>query len=320
MRSTSAGALRAAALVLMGACAAQTALAAAPMAKTQAPGFYRMTLGDFEITALSDGTVDLPVDKLLHQKADKTNKALARAFVKAPLETSVNAYLINTGSKLVLVDTGAAGLFGPTLGKLAANLQAAGYQPAQVDEIYITHLHPDHAGGLTADGKMAFPNATVRMEKHDADFWLSKVNMEKAPAAQKGYFQNAIGALAPYADVNRMQTFEGNAELAPGIKAVAAFGHTPGHSIYMVESRGQKLALVGDIVHVQAVQFDDPAVTIDFDSDSKAAAVQRKATFAEAAKQGYLIAAAHLPFPGIGRLRATGNTYQFVPVNYSVPR
>jgi glyoxylase-like metal-dependent hydrolase (beta-lactamase superfamily II) len=125
------------------------ASAAGPMVKTQAPGYYRVMLGDFEVTALSDGTVKLPVRDLLTRTTPaRVDAALKRSFLANPVETSVNAYLINTGSKLVLVDTGAAGLFGPTLGSLQANLKAAGYQPEQVDEIYITHMHPDHVGGL----------------------------------------------------------------------------------------------------------------------------------------------------------------------------
>src|SRR6185436_4118757 len=125
-----------------------SAQAKAPLAKTQ-PGWYRMMLGDFEITALSDGTVALPVDKLLTNTTPaKVQAALSRAYLKPPVETSVNGYLVNTGSKLVLIDTGAAGLFGPTLGNLVNNLKASGYQPDQVDEIYITHLHPDHVGGI----------------------------------------------------------------------------------------------------------------------------------------------------------------------------
>jgi glyoxylase-like metal-dependent hydrolase (beta-lactamase superfamily II) len=300
--------------------AAGAACAAAPMAKTQAPGFYRTMVGDFEVTVLSDGTVDLPMDKLLNEKPAKLQGALAKHFLKAPVETSVNTFLINTGSKLVLVDTGAGGLFGPTLGKLVTSLKAAGYQPEQVDEIYITHLHPDHVGGLGSADKPAFPNAVVRADKHDADYWLSKEKEAAAPDDKKGFFQGAQGALAAYAGANRFKPFEGNTELVPGIRATASYGHTPGHTSYVVESRGEKLVLVGDVMHAAFIQFDDPSVTIAFDSDTKAALASRKAAFADAAKGGYLIGAAHLPFPGIGHLRAAGRGYAFEPVNYSVPR
>lgn len=297
------------------------AQAAAPMVKTQGPGYYRIQLGDFEVTALNDGTVDLAVDKILHQPAAKTKLALNKSFLNVPLETSVNGYLVNTGSKLVLIDTGASNLFGPTLGKLADNLKAAGYQPEQVDEIYITHLHGDHVGGVARDGKVLFPNAVLRADKHDTDFWLSKVNMEKAPADMKGFFQGAMASVAPYSEAGKLNPFDGDTELVPGVKAVTSYGHTPGHIKYVIESKGQKLVLLGDLLHVQAVQFDDPSVTIAFDTDSKKALLQRKAAFAEAAKQGYLVGAAHLQFPGIGHVRAQGkNAYQFVPVNYTVPR
>lgn len=294
------------------------AFAAAPQVKTQAPGFYRMMLGDFEITALNDGTVDLPMDKLLAgAKAGQVTKAFDKAYLKAPVETSVNAYLVNTGAKLVLIDAGAAGLFGPTLGKLLANLKAAGYTPDQVDEIYITHLHPDHVGGLLADGKIAFPNAIVRMDKHDADFWLSAENLDKAPADAKGFFQGAQASVKPYADAGRIKTFDGPTELVPGIRAVATPGHTPGHSFYAVESKGQKLVIWGDVMHAAAVQFPDPSITIAFDTDAKLAGPVRKKAFADAAKAGYWVAIAHVAFPGIGHLRAEGKGYQWVPVNYS---
>lgn len=307
-------------VAIAAALACTAASAAAPLAKVQGPGYYRMMLGDFEVTALNDGTVDLPVDKILHQPEAKTRKALEKSFLKTPLETSVNGYLVNTGSKLVLIDTGAAGLFGPTLGKLLASLKASGYGPEQVDEIYITHMHSDHFGGLTQEGKAVFPNAVVRADKHDTDHYLSKVNLEKAPADGKGSFQRPIEALLPYSDAGKLVPFEGDTDLVPGIKAVGSHGHTPGHTSYVVESRGQKLVLIGDLMHVQSVQFDDPSVTIQFDSDAKAALAQRKSAFAEAAKHGHLIGAAHLQFPGIGHLRAQGKGYTFVPVNYTVPR
>lgn len=297
---------------------AALAHAAAPQVKTQAPGFYRLMLGNFEVTALSDGTVALPVDKLLTgTTAAKTQKTLARSFLKAPLDTSVNGYLVNTGTKLVLIDTGAAGLFGPTLGNLITNLKAAGYQPEQVDEIYITHMHADHVGGLMAADKLAFPNAIVRADKHDADFWLSQANLDKAPADAKGFFQGAMASLNPYVAAGKFKAFDGDTELVPGIKAVATRGHTPGHSIYKVESQGQTLVLWGDLMHVAAVQFPEPGVTIQFDTDSKAAAVQRKRAYAEAAKNGYLVGSAHISFPGLGHLRVQGKGYEWVPVNYN---
>jgi glyoxylase-like metal-dependent hydrolase (beta-lactamase superfamily II) len=306
-----------AAAALLFAGAGPMAQAAAPQVKTQ-PGYYRVMLGDFEVTALSDGTVALPVDKLLTNTSPaQVGKALSRDFLKAPVETSVNGYLINTGAKLVLVDTGAAGLFGPTLGNLLASLKAAGYQPEQVDEIYITHMHADHVGGLMAGDKLAFPNAIVRADKHDADFWLSAANLEKAPAGMKGFFQGAQASLNPYVAAGKFKPFEGDTELAPGIRAIAAPGHTPGHSTYLVESKGQKLALWGDLMHVAAVQFANPSVTIQFDTDSKSAAVARKRAYAEAAKQGYLVGSAHLSFPGLGHLRTEGKGYAFVPINYS---
>jgi glyoxylase-like metal-dependent hydrolase (beta-lactamase superfamily II) len=294
------------------------ALADAPMAKSAAPGYYRVMLGDFEVTALSDGILILPVEKLLtNTKPEKTLKALQKYHLSTPTTTSVNGYLINTGSKLVLIDTGAATLFGPTAGRLANSLKAAGYTPEQVDEVYITHMHGDHVGGLMNGDQLAFPNAIVRADQHDADFWLSQANMDKAPAEAKGAFQGAMASINPYVKAGKFKTFNGDTELVPGIKAIAARGHTPGHSVYAVESKGQKLMLWGDLMHVAAVQFENPTVTISFDSDSKAAMAQRLKAYADAAKQGYMVGATHLSFPGLGYVRKEGKAYAWVPVNYA---
>ena len=292
--------------------------AAGPMVKTQAPGYYRMMLGDFEVTAISDGTVKLPMKDLLNAPAAKIDAALKKSFIAYPVETSVNAYLINTGSKLVLVDTGAAGLFGPTLGNMLANLKAAGYQPEQVDEIYITHMHPDHVGGLMNGTVMAFPNATLRIDKADTDFWLSEAKMNAAPKDSKGFFQGAMASVNPYVAAGKLKTFQGSTDLVPGIKAMATHGHTAGHTVYAVESKGEKLMLWGDLMHVAAVQFDDPSVTIKFDSETKAAAKERIKAYADAAKNGYLVGSSHIAFPGLGKVRkAAGKSYTWVPVNYT---
>ena len=297
---------------------AVSTLAAGPMVKTQAPGYYRMMLGDFEITAISDGTVKLPIKDLLNAPAAKTDAALKKNFISYPVETSVNAYLINTGSKLVLVDTGAAGLFGPTLGNMLANLKAAGYQPEQVDEIYITHMHPDHVGGLMNGTAMAFPNAILRLDKADADFWLSESNMKAAPKESQGFFQGAMASVNPYVAVGKLKTFEAGTELVPGIRTMATHGHTPGHTTYAVESQGAKLMLWGDLMHVAAVQFDDPSVTIKFDTETKAAAKERIKAYADAAKNGYLVGGSHIAFPGLGHVRkGTGKGFAWIPVNYT---
>ena len=297
---------------------AASTFAAGPMIKTQAPGYYRIMLGEFEVTAISDGTVKLPMKDLLNAPAAKVDAALKKNFISYPVETSVNAYLINTGSKLVLVDTGAAGLFGPTLGNMMANLKASGYQPEQVDEIYITHMHPDHVGGLMNGTAMAFPNATLRIDKADADFWLSEAKMKAAPKDSQGFFQGAMASVNPYVAAGKLKTFEGGTELVPGIKAMATHGHTAGHSVYAVESKGQKLMLWGDLMHVAAVQFDDPSVTIKFDTETKAAARERIKAYADAAKNGYLVGSSHIAFPGLGHVRkASGKSFTWVPMNYT---
>lgn len=295
--------------------------AAPPMAKTMAPAYYRMMVGEFEVTALSDGTVSLPVDELLtNTTREKVKITLAKSFLSTPLETSVNAYLVNTGSKLILIDAGAGKLYGPTLGGLIANLNSAGYQAEQIDEIYVTHLHPDHVGGLVDGERKIFTNAVVHADKRDADFWLVNKNMEKVSAEGKDNFKHAIAAVSPYVKTGHFITFSGDVDLVPGIKAIATPGHSIGHSVYAIESKGSKLVILGDLIHVAAVQFPNPAVTVKFDSDSRAAAAQRQRIFLDAAKNGYMVAAAHVSFPGIGHLRENGKSYVWLPINYSVIR
>ena len=295
--------------------------AAAPMVKSSAPGFYRFKLGAFEVTALSDGTDDLPMDQLLtHTTPAKVQAALAAHFLKSPVETSVNAYLINTGTRLVLIDTGAGSFFGPTVGKLARSLKAAGYRPDQVDDILITHMHPDHVGGLI-DGRIAaFPKAVVHINKADTDFWLSATNLAQAPDSAKPFFRDAVASVAPYIKAGRLSTFEGNTELVPGIRAIPMAGRTAGHTGYLIQSGGQTMLMWGDVVHLAAMQFADPSVTIAYDADADEAATDRAAIFRDAAEKGYLVAGSHISFPGLGHVRAKDGAFEWLPVDYSVMR
>lgn len=310
-------AIRSAALASVLSLTAISAFASAPMAKVPAPGYYRFMLGDFEVTALSDGAVAMPVEELLQQPAEKTVAELHKAFLNTPLQIPDNAYLINTGERLILVDAGAGSLFGPTLGKLMSNLKASGYKPEEVDDIFLTHMHPDHVGGLSANGVIQFANAVVHAERHESDYWLSQKNMDAAPTAAKDFFEDAITSVDPYVQAEQFQPFDGRVELMPGVTSYPSVGHTVGHTSYMIESDGKKLLVVGDLIHVPAVQLDHPNVTIAFDAEPEAAAATRIEDFNQAATDRTLVAGAHLPFPGIGHLRATGKTYQWVPVNFT---
>lgn len=295
------------------------AQAAAPLQKTQVPGYYRHQVGDFEVTALYDGQIELDTKILKNASPAQIQRELARLFRNNPTPTAVNAYLVNTGAQLVLVDTGAAKLFGPTLGNVLVNLKASGYNPEQVDVVLLTHLHADHVGGvLGPDGQPAFPHATVYVAKAEAEFWLSKEIMAKAPKDAQGFFAMAQNSIAPVAAAGKLKTFAGEQEVVPGIKALNTAGHTAGHTSYLLSSKGQQLLILGDIVHNFAVQFAKPEVAIEFDSDPKAAVATRKRLFAWAAKDKLQISAAHLPFPGIGNVRADGaGHYTYLPIDFA---
>lgn len=305
------------AIALLG--QAPLAQAKAPKVQTQVPGYYRHQLGQFEITALYDGAIELNTQLLKNTTASDLNRLLSRKFVGNPkMQTAVNAYLINTGAHLVLVDTGAAKLFGPSLGYLLQNMKAAGYEPTQVDMVLITHLHPDHIGGLVnAGGQPLFPKARIMVSRMDNDFWLSQKVADGAPKKDQQYFKMARDIAAPYLASGRWKTFTEGSVLVPGIQAVKAHGHTPGHTAYAVESEGQKLLIWGDLVHAHAVQFAKPGVSIEFDIDQKQAIATRRGIMKAMAASKSLVAGMHLPFPGMGHVRADGKgRYTWVPIEF----
>lgn len=310
------------------------AQAAAPLARTQAPGFYRMMLGHFEITALLDGTHPFPVHdvmtrnetlpggartavKLSESHPGKADALLAASDLAAPVEGSINAFLVNTGEKLILIDSGAGSLYGTCCGHLLENLRAAGYKPEQIDEIYLTHLHADHVGGIAPLGKPVFPTATIRVNQKDMDYWLDTKNEDAAPKFLKPMFDGDRASLKPYIDMGRVKPFSDGQELSQGIRAVATPGHTPGHTSYEVTSDGQKLLVWGDLIHVAPIQFPDPAVTVTYDSNPLSAESERLSIFAEAVRNSMWIAAAHITFPGLGHIRAVDGKFEWLPTNYT---
>lgn len=309
-------AVRGLSVLLMAAFAAAPLQAADPL--PDSPGWYRTRIGQLTVTALHDGTLELPVDEVFARPGKPQLKALRdRAGLPATATLSVNAFVVDDGERVVMIDagTGASRAFGDGLGKLLANLRAAGYTPERVDEIYLTHLHTDHVGGLAIDGRAVFPRAVVRADAREAGHYLSR---EKMAAARddKEDFQSAIDALAPYVDGGRFRPFDGRTALAAGVQALPAPGHTPGHTVYVVQSDGEKLVLWGDLMHVAAVQFPLPSATVSFDASQALSAANRARIFADAAREGAWIAAAHVGFPGVGKLRANGRGgYDWVPIS-----
>ncbi len=292
----------------------QMARAAAPLAGSQQVSVHRLKLGKFEVTTLLDGFIDVPIGVLQGEAAHiREHLEAVGQKMDAPMRFPVNAFLVNTGSKLVLIDAGGANMLGPTAGRLPAALAALGLNPGQIDEVYITHMHGDHLHGtVSPDGSRLFPNAVIRIAQADLDYWANPKVEAAAPENQKGRFAAAKRAVAAYGD--RIKGFALGQELSPGIKSVSAVGHTPGHSCYMVESEGQKLLLLGDLMHVAAVQFPRPEITVAFDWKQDEARASRKALFEQVARERIMVGGAHLAFPGIGRLRAAGNGYAYDPI------
>ena len=312
----------AALLVVLGSSVAgpEPPLAAAPQHHDQVPGFYRMKVGDLEVTALFDGLGVFDPHWLKGKRA--TIDGVVRALHEDPhmLDGSETGFLVNTGKQLILVDAGAGTWWGgEALGRLAGSLRSAGYAPEEVDLVLVTHLHSDHVGGLTTqDGKRVFPNAEVYVAKAESDFWLSPEIAAKAPKDAQTFFQSAQAIAAPYIKAGKWHTFSGSEPIVDGMRLVPLPGHTPGHTGYEFSSKGQKILFWGDIVHAQRVQLKYPEVTAVFDIDQTAAAATRRQLLPKLVREDVLIAAPHMSFfPPLGRVRKEGSGYSWAPVVFT---
>ena len=295
-------------------------LAAAPQHHNQTPGFYRVKVGELEVTALFDGAVVVPPTWLKGEKV--TLDSVESALKEDPhlLDAGDTGFLVNTGKHLILVDAGAGTWYGGgTLGHLAASLRSAGYKPEQVDRVFVTHLHSDHIGGLTSQkgGKRLFPNAEVFVSKAENDFWMSPEIAAKAPKDAQPFFQAAQAISAPYIKAGKWHTFSESESIMDGVRPVALLGHTPGHTGYEFSSEGHRILFWGDIIHAQIVQLSHPEVTVVFDVDPATAAATRNQLLQTLAHEDVVIAAPHMTYPAMGRFRKEGNGYIWVPVVYT---
>lgn len=313
-----------AAMALAGSALAQSApaVAPAPTESRQVPGYYHQAIGSVRVTALFDGVVQLPRTQVQGLTPATIDGLLQRRYVpETPqgLQTAVNAYLVQVGSRRVLVDTGAADCFGAGLGQVLANLQAAGIAPSQVDDVLLTHAHPDHlCGVLGADGARAFPNATLWLDDAELIYWQGPEAEPRTPSALRFIVGQTRRALAPYQAAGKLRTFKPGDALPAGIHALASPGHTPGHTSFLINGGdAQRLLVWGDVVHYHVVQFARPAASFEPDVDRSRAIASRRHLLAQAAREGWWVAGAHMPFPGLGHVRPEGTAYGWVPAEFS---
>jgi glyoxylase-like metal-dependent hydrolase (beta-lactamase superfamily II) len=291
------------------------ALAAAPKASVQGPGVYRYKLGDYQLTAIDDGTWFVKIDDNLVRNADTAavNRALAAAFLPPNiLPVSFTVLLVNTGSKLVMIDAGTGGQIADTAGVMLANLAVAGIEPKAVDSIVISHFHPDHINGIkTKDGEKVFPNAEILVPEPEWTFWMDEAQMNTAPDRIKLYFRNARRI---FGDIDKeVRRFKPGVEVAPGITSVPAFGHTPGHTAFSIASRNQSMLAMGDAVRNPYLFARHPDWQPAFDMDGPLAVKTRRQMLDRAAADRMLVEAYHFPFPACGHIVRSGKGYELVP-------
>lgn len=269
------------------------------------------TVGDIKCTALLDGIVQLDAQIFGAADPEMLTALLSQAgHPQGKINLNVNAYLIETGNDIVLIDTGTRDLFGPTLGKLPEQLISLGKQPDDITKIILTHMHNDHTGGLvTATGEALFKNAELIVPAEEWDFWTSQEIFESTPEANRSAFIGARSAQPAYTD--RVRVISGEKEVLPGIHALPLFGHSIGHTGYRLASGKDQMIIWGDAVVSPALQFVHPEWTSVFDADPEASIVSRKRIFDETSADKILVAGMHLPFPGVGYVSRKGNDYSF---------
>ncbi|MBR0975548.1 MULTISPECIES: MBL fold metallo-hydrolase [Bradyrhizobium] len=295
--------------------------ASVPQTGTQAPGFYRYKVGSYECTSINDGarTFPMPDKFVVNVPKDEALAAGEASYMpKGMVTVPFNPQLINTGSKLVLIDTGngvanlepSKGAVGRTL----QNLQAAGVDPKSIDVVLLSHLHPDHTNGIRlADGALAFPNAEIMVPGKDWEFWTSEENAAKAEpnAMMKNYFANVKKTFAGLE--SKVTKYDWGKEVAPGITSIATPGHTPGHTSFAVASGDAKVLIQSDVTNIPEFFLRNPDWHVVFDTDAAMAQATRHKFYDMAAAEKATVIGFHFTFPSVGHVEKDGAKYRLIP-------
>ena len=311
LKAGGAGALMAAGATILPA----GAIAKSDRTHKQAPGYFRFSHGEFEITVLSDGNLVLPVNFMAGNVPEATLKAfLGSNYLDTQSHLShVNLSLINTGKEMILVDTGCGPNFQESAGKLVDNLAAAGIKPEQIDKIILTHGHPDHVFGIIDEFEDSplFPNAEYYMNADEWAFWTAD---DAASKLADGFASFAAGAKRNLLPISgRTKRIKPGDEIAPGVRAIASYGHTLGHISVMVQSQKEQLLITGDAINHAQISFEHPDWEPKVDMDGAKAVISRKKLLDMAATDRITVVGYHLPFPGVGHVARNGSGYRWVP-------
>ena len=299
--------------------------AAAPPSGKQAPGVYRYKVGSFEVTVVTDGInrFPLPDGFVPNMKKDDVNAALAAAYMEKDfITTPYNPIVVNTGSKLVVIDTGTGEASYQASkgvgGQFQTNLAAAGIDAGAVDAVIISHYHGDHVNGLLkADNSLAFPNAEILVPAAEHKFWMDDGEMSRAPKGRmEGLFKNNRRVFSGEV-LKRLQTYEGGREVVPGITAVSTHGHSAGHTSHVIASGSAKVFVQADVTHVPFLFVRNPSWQVMYDQDAQMAAETRKKVYDMIIAEKMPIQGFHYPFPSHGHVEKDGNGYRLIPAAWS---
>lgn len=315
----------AAALAAAPIIAPTAAEAAAPPVGKQAPSFYRYKIGDIEVTAIADGTntFNLPDTFVANKTKAEVNAALEKAFLPTDkMSIPFAPVVVNSGGKLIAIDTGngpaAFASSKGNVGQYQTNLAAAGIDPKSIDIVLISHFHGDHVNGLLdAEGKQLFPNAQVMASSTEWKYWMDDGEMSRAPAGRMADLFKNNRRVFETGLQKKVTPFEWGKEVAPGITAVNAAGHTPGHTAFIIASGSDKIFIQSDTTNHPAVFVANPGFHLMFDQDAKMAEETRRKIYDMLVAEKMRVQGYHFPFPAQGNVTKDGDGYRYVPVQWS---